>query len=525
MKNKFLTKNTKITLKEAAPPVGLRMAEKVHNEDGKINRDALKEIGQKLADYYGDELKAFEEPKVTGKDGVGSDGVDIYDIESLGAGSMLSLEYEAEGSEVEKKFKKRVDDLNDTSEYDKNFGTKDGFGETDEKDETYAKMKKASAEYNKYEDEYELPNPLRVKQVKEVKSESKDNKKKKMKRLNFKTPFKTEYEMLQLIPENYKQEGHTFLMTDGNNIFKVRWDNSLNEGTILRSKNKGKINEGIEKMKKLYNYEYSDSMGKTNDYITESQMMRKMMNAVKGKTLLSEQEAEYVDGPTIKDVYQVGNDKLGFQLATKVNKDTKEAYPSHLYVSVNGKGKHLLKPKYETDNDTTKQLITLKPSPKGDNNVKSAYFDFKSQVQNQFPDINFTSLENAINNKFATSLGYMKETYMSPNGETVSATYETDKGLVYTITGNKYAVINGDSNKPYGVDKYGPLTISTPKGEIGKINIQFQTPKQIKRKGGLMGLIKKDNKAARTFMDKLGNLESGSYADTVLDNLLANLVG
>ena len=72
--------------------------------------------------------------------------------------------------------------------------------------------------------------------------------------------------MLQLIPENYKKDGHTFLMTDGNKIYKVRWDKSLKEGTVLGFKNKSKINEGMAKMKKLYNYKYSDSMGKTNDY-------------------------------------------------------------------------------------------------------------------------------------------------------------------------------------------------------------------------------------------------------------------
>ena len=45
-----------------------------------------------------------------------------------------------------------------------------------------------------------------------------------MKRLNFKKSFTTEYEMKKLIPENYKTEGNTFLMTDGNKIYKVRWD-------------------------------------------------------------------------------------------------------------------------------------------------------------------------------------------------------------------------------------------------------------------------------------------------------------
>jgi len=283
MEDKFLTKNTKITLKEdtnylTPEPNGLRTAKKVWDEDGTTNKEALKAIAKKLEDYYGDELKELDPvPKVTADDEIGSDDVDIFSIEALGSGKMSALEYEAEGSEVEKKFQKRVDDLNDTSEYDKDFGTKDGFGETDEPDETYEKLKKAAAEYNKYEDTYELPNPLRVTQAKKLKAESKENKKKKMKRLNFKNKFTTDNDMLQLIPENYKTDDHTFLMTDSNKIYKVRWDGTLKEGTILGYKNKTQINEDIQKMKKLYNYDYSDSMGKTNDYITETHIMKKLM--------------------------------------------------------------------------------------------------------------------------------------------------------------------------------------------------------------------------------------------------------
>ena len=294
MEKKFLTKNTKITIKEEAPPVGLETAEKVHKEDGKINKDALKALAKKLVDYYtpdeSDEYTLKDPLKVTGKDEVGADGVDVFNIEALGSGKMSALEYEGEGSEVEKKFQKRVDDLNDTSEYDKTFGTKDGFGETDESDDTYKKLKDAAAEYNKFEDIYELPNPLRVTQAKKIKNESKENKKKTMKRLNFKNAFKTEYEVLQLIPESYKQEGNTFLMTDSNQTYKIRWDQSLKEGTVLGFKDKSKINEGVNKIKKLYNYKYSDQNTKTNDYLTESQVMRNMMNTVKGKKLVYEQE-------------------------------------------------------------------------------------------------------------------------------------------------------------------------------------------------------------------------------------------
>ena len=150
MEKKFLTKNTKVTIKEEAAPNGLKTYEKIHKEDATINNDALKEIGKKLEDYYGDELKELDPVLKVDREQEATGDVDVYEVEALGAGKMSALKYDDEGSETFKKFMKRMDDLNDTSEYDKEFGTKDGFGETDEKDDTYEKLTKAADEYKKY---------------------------------------------------------------------------------------------------------------------------------------------------------------------------------------------------------------------------------------------------------------------------------------------------------------------------------------------------------------------------------------
>lgn len=531
MKEKFLTKNTEITIKEdtnylTPTPEGLKTYRKVHDEAGKINKKALNDFAKKLTDYYGDELKELDPvPKVDREDEVGSDGVDVFEIEAL-APTNLALSYDDEGSEVEKKLQKRTDELNDWEEYDENFGTKDGFGATDEKDKTYEKMDKAAKYWREASIKVRPTDPLRVKIVggKKTQTESKDNKKKKMKRLNFKNEFTTEYEMKKLIPENYKTDGNTFLMTDGNQLYKVRWDESLKEATILGYKDKSKIIESINKMKKLYNYKYSDSMGKTNDYITESTAMRKMMGIVKGKTLLSEQDDKYGDGEVVKAVYNVGNGKLGFQLATMVDKETKKEYPSHLYVSVNGKGKTLIKPKYEVDIDTQKSLATLKPSAKGNDSVLSAFNKFNKIVSEKFPDLRLSELETTVTNKHANAgVPWIYAQYMSPTGEEVSSTYEKN-GVEYTMTAKAYPLIQGDGNVVTDIKKYGPLTIKTPKGKTVKIPVQFQTPKQIGNKGGLIALAKKNKDTYTQLANLLGNLESGSYAADVINNLFKNLV-
>lgn len=277
MKGKFLTKKTKITIREEKEPNGLKVASTARKESGTFNTDALKNFDKKMSNYYEfDKDEEFIEPKVNR-----SDYEEAYEIEALGAGKMSGLKYDNEDTEVFKSFMKRIDDLNDTSEYDKDFGTHDGFGEGEKEDDTYKLLKDNGKKYidHKYNepDEYQETPKVRV---------TKESKNDKMKRLNFKNEFKTENDVLELIPEHYKNDGHVFLMTDGNQTYKVRWDEELNEGTVLSYKNKSMINEDTDKMKKLFNYKYSDSMGKSNDYKKETDTFKNLFESTKGKTLL-----------------------------------------------------------------------------------------------------------------------------------------------------------------------------------------------------------------------------------------------
>ena len=277
MKGKFLTKKTKITIREEKEPNGLKVASTARKESGTFNTDALKNFDKKMSNYYEfDKDEEFIEPKVNR-----SDYEEAYEVEALGAGKMSGLKYDNEDTEVFKSFMKRIDDLNDTSEYDKDFGTHDGFGEGEKEDDTYELLKTNSEKYKKHK--YDKPDEYQETPRVRVTNESKDNK---MKRLNFKNEFKTENDVLELIPEHYKSDGHVFLMTDGNQTYKVRWDEELNEGTVLSYKNKSMINEDTDKMKKLFNYKYSDSMGKTNNYSEETNTFKNLFESTKGKTLL-----------------------------------------------------------------------------------------------------------------------------------------------------------------------------------------------------------------------------------------------
>jgi len=277
MKGKFLTKNTKITIREEKEPAGLKTAMKARKESGTFNTDELKDFEKKMSKYYEfDKEEEFIEPKVNR-----SDYEEAYEIEALGAGKMSALKYDNEDTEIFNSFMKRIDDLNDTSEYDEEFGTKDGFGEGDKEDDTYEMLKSNSEKYKEHKykpDEYQDTPRVRV--------TTKESKNDKMKRLNFKNEFENEFEMKKLIPEHYKNDGQVFLMDDGNQTFKVRWDEELNEGTVLSYKNKTMITEDTQKMKKLFNYKYSDSMGKSNDYKKETDTFKNLFESTKGKKLL-----------------------------------------------------------------------------------------------------------------------------------------------------------------------------------------------------------------------------------------------
>jgi hypothetical protein len=217
MKKSILGKNIKVTVvNEEAKPKGLEVAEKARKESGKVNDDAMKAY-TKLADLYdfdnGDEDALENPPKVTR-----DDAEEEYTI-ARDAGGMNSLEYDNEDTEVFKSFMDRIDKLNDTSEYDKEFGTHDGFGEG-EKDNVYDENKENSEKYKKHRKEYQPTPPVKTEELKENKI---------MKRLNFKQSFKGEKHMMSLIKEDYKVDGNIFLMTDGNETYKVRWegDNTL----------------------------------------------------------------------------------------------------------------------------------------------------------------------------------------------------------------------------------------------------------------------------------------------------------
>jgi len=100
-----------------------------------------------------------------------------------------------------------------------------------------------------------------------------------MKRLRFKTPFNGMDNALKLIPESYKVNGKEFELTDGIESYRVRWEKTP---TILTASNKNLMNEDMQKMKHLMQYNSKDTLGnlRGKERINEN----KVFNDVWGKT-------------------------------------------------------------------------------------------------------------------------------------------------------------------------------------------------------------------------------------------------
>lgn len=97
--------------------------------------------------------------------------------------------------------------------------------------------------------------------------------------------FNTEYVsedinvVKKLIPENFKVEGKEFEITDGIRSYHLIWEN--NDVLVSKFQNTKKLNEEINKMKKLSTYKSSTLNNKNTSIITEEEETRKIFYNIK----------------------------------------------------------------------------------------------------------------------------------------------------------------------------------------------------------------------------------------------------
>lgn len=257
-KKDILNKIKRTILGEDSTP-GIVNTNKVQKTDKKFNDEYYKSANKKFKDYLGLKKDTFDVPKVNTDDEL--------ELTYHGSG-MEGLTYDNEGTEVEKKFVKRNDDLNKPS--------KDYYLKKDEINDVYKKKKKEGESYRKQKKIFQNTPPVRAIAAEKIKSENT------IKRLTFKNEFISESAALKLIPEEFKKNDMVFEMTDGNKLLKVRWEGSANKGNpvILLNKDEKKINEELNRMYQLFEYNSREKFGKSN-LMTEDIELQKTLNKFK----------------------------------------------------------------------------------------------------------------------------------------------------------------------------------------------------------------------------------------------------
>lgn len=110
-----------------------------------------------------------------------------------------------------------------------------------------------------------------------------------MKRLHFKhTVFLSEEQMLKKVPEDYRKADGRFIMKDANGteyLVECAYNKDFNFGklTVINKTNQNQINEQLDRMRALFDYDSSSYMGGTNSVSrkTETNGLSEMIGHVR----------------------------------------------------------------------------------------------------------------------------------------------------------------------------------------------------------------------------------------------------
>lgn len=297
---------------------GIHVTQKNQKESEKSNKQYNKDVKKKMSDYEKDTIKNDKEEEDHVDKKFTADGKEKeYHDEMEILNGMEMLTYDQPPTE---KFKERSDkaiaghsstgNKTYTGKWDPETGegngntesvwgaSSDDFGQKhlDKINRSFDKRKDSEDRGLTFGNDYERVDAKSDSNVKTNNSNKKrkafegENKKNelmdgKIKKLTFKKPFKGEENVLKLIPENYRVDNKKFIMTDGNETYKIRWEGNVNEGEaiVLDSENKKVISEDMSKIKKLMNFKSNNGSIKVKDKLNENKEFNKIYNKVKKK--------------------------------------------------------------------------------------------------------------------------------------------------------------------------------------------------------------------------------------------------
>lgn len=223
----------------------------VQDDNKKINRQAYKDIEKETSSYDGGVSKKKDSKPVT-----------ITPTENRG---MSDLEYDGISKPFKQKVKSQLKGYT-SADAEKNH-KKDEFGNadfnSDDQNEFFAKHAK---EVKKAKDQMKgtgltgsTKNKSEIEKNSDTMFESR-----KVKNIKFKhTKFLSEGHMLTKVPDEFKNEGNRFIMSDSEgNSYMVEWHQ--NEAPDVEKRiNKKLVNEELKRIKNLYNYHSKDYFNTT----------------------------------------------------------------------------------------------------------------------------------------------------------------------------------------------------------------------------------------------------------------------
>jgi len=265
----------------------LKKTKSVQKDTGKFNDDYYKDVTKKFKDYN-EPLKATEKEN---SDAVmkyqnDDDAQEYVELANYNQGSIINLipdnnpgedwlEKQRQAITGEKSIQGNSVDYSNVYQEEPGFKGKKANQEIYDNNKKYGK-KTADSIKSMGVGDTQLP---------AHQFESENKKQVKMKRLRFKKPFTGVENALKLIPESYKVNNKTFQMTDGNEKYEIRWEGNITEGSaiILKASDKVLMNEDMQKMKHLMQYNSKDTLGnlRGKERINENKVFNDVWNKTK----------------------------------------------------------------------------------------------------------------------------------------------------------------------------------------------------------------------------------------------------
>ena len=255
-----------------------KIGDKVESEDKKNNEKAVDDIMKQSKEFDGG---ITDKKKNTNKE-------DIQDFNK----TTLDVEFASEpGEAYRERVKAQVHGF-PSADNEKNSKIKEDNKslDFDGNEKFYDAQKKKSEEISDKEAELKHAG-LKARELpkEDFKNDTLFKENKTMKRLHFKnTVFLSEAQMLKKVPEEYRTSDGRFIMKDASGteyLVECSYNKEFNHGklTVINKTNKEQINEQLDRMRELFDYNSSSYMGGTTSSSrkTETQGLSEMINRVK----------------------------------------------------------------------------------------------------------------------------------------------------------------------------------------------------------------------------------------------------